>query len=596
MTGRRTTGAHAALLTVVFVALAAWSWGRWPDVLVDFGRELYVAWRLSEGDVLYRDVASFYGPLSPYVNALWFRLFGVSLRTLALCNMALMAGVVSGLFALVKRAGGGSRWGALAGGTVFLAMFGFAHLVANGSFNFVAPYSHESTHGFALGLGAILCALKVVESESAGSRLGRAQWAAAGGVLNGLAFLTKPECLVAAAGTSVLLLAIARPPNRAPGAFVAGLIAPPAIAFGLLSAAMPARDAWTGVLGSWAFAGNEGLRGLWYFAWSMGLDDPARSLAALMRAALPQALLLGFAVSLAWAGKKRPELRRPLALAAAAAVLLVLAPAWRARGWLQAARPLPLWTLLTAATSAWAVQRRRAQPDFPVHAARLALAVFALLLLPRILLNARLYHYGFVLALPATLVVWAALLDWIPQALDRRGAAGGVFRAAALAALAVTLAFHVGESNARYRAKVHPVGAGADHFLADARGPFVAATLQGLAERTAPGETLAVLPEGVMLNYLSRRRTSVPYLTMLPSDAATFGEDELLGSLRRRPPALIALVHRDSSEMGAQFFGRDYAQRTMEWILAHYEPLGGVGDPPLRPDSTFGVTILRRRE
>jgi hypothetical protein len=587
----RTTAAHAALLAVVFAALAAWSWGRWPDVLVDFGRELYVAWRLSEGDVLYRDVASFYGPLSPYVNALWFRLFGVGFRTLALCNMAVMAAVTAGVYALVRRAGAGSRWGALAGGTVFLSMFGFAHLVANGSFNFVAPYSHESTHGFALGLGAILCALKVVDGDSRGAR-----WAAACGLLTGLAFLTKPESVVAAAGTSVLLLGIARPSNRALAAFAAGLVVPPAIAFALLSIAMPARDAWTGVLGSWAFVGNESLRGMWYFAWSMGVDDPARSLAALARAALPQALFLGLMVGLAWAAKKKPKLGGPLALAAAALVLLVLAPAWRARWWFQTARPLPLWALIAAATSAWAVRRRRALPDFPVHAARLALAVFALLLLPRIVLNARLYHYGFVLALPATLVVWAALLDWIPQALDRRGAAGGVVRASALAALAVTLAFHVSESDTRYRVKVNPVGAGADRFLADVRGPFVAATLQGLAERAAPGETLAVLPEGVMINYLARRRTSIPYLTMLPSDAAKFGEDELLGALRRRPPDLVALVHRDSSEMGAQFFGRDYGQRTMEWIGAHYEPLGGVGDPPLSPESTFGVRILRRTE
>jgi hypothetical protein len=589
LTGPRTTCAHAALLTVVFAALAAWSWGRWPDVLVDFGRELYVAWRLSEGDVLYRDVASFYGPLSPYVNALWFRLAGVGLRALALANLALMAVITAGLYALVARAGDGSRWGALGGGTAFLALFGFAHLVANGSFNFVAPYSHESTHGFALALGAILCALKVFDGPPA-------RWAAGSGLLTGLAFLTKPECVVAALGTALVLLAIARPPARAWCSFAAGLALAPLMAFALLAAAMPMRGAGTGVLGSWAFVGNEGLRGMWYFAWSMGVDDPARSLAALARAALPQATLLACVLGLAWAGRQRPELRRPLAIAAAALVLVLLVPGWRARWWLQAARPLPLWALLAAATSAWSIRGRRGHPDFPVHAARLALAVFALLLLPRIVLNARLYHYGFVLAVPATLVLWAALLDWVPQELDRRGAAGGVVRAAGLAALAVTLAFHLAESDARYRAKVHSVGTGGDRFLADARGPFVAATVQGLAERTAPGETLAALPEGVMLNYLARRRTSIHYVTVLPSDAAKFGEDELLGALQRRPPDLVALVHRDSSEMGAQFFGRDYGQRTMAWILERYDPVGGVGDPPLRPESAFGVRVLRRRE
>ena len=45
-------------------AMAAWSWRTWPDVFIDFGREAYVAWRLSEGDVLHRDIVYVSGPLS----------------------------------------------------------------------------------------------------------------------------------------------------------------------------------------------------------------------------------------------------------------------------------------------------------------------------------------------------------------------------------------------------------------------------------------------------------------------------------------------------------------------------------------------------
>ena len=59
--------------------MLAWTWGRWPDVLVDFSRELYVPWRMTEGQVLYRDVAYFAGPFSPSLDALWFRLFGVGI-------------------------------------------------------------------------------------------------------------------------------------------------------------------------------------------------------------------------------------------------------------------------------------------------------------------------------------------------------------------------------------------------------------------------------------------------------------------------------------------------------------------------------------
>src|SRR5579872_2203659 len=69
-------------LVAVFALLAWLSWRTWPDILVDFGQELYVPWRLAERDVLYKDVAWVTGPLSQYANALLFRLFGVSLTTL----------------------------------------------------------------------------------------------------------------------------------------------------------------------------------------------------------------------------------------------------------------------------------------------------------------------------------------------------------------------------------------------------------------------------------------------------------------------------------------------------------------------------------
>ena len=43
------------------VAMLVWTWGTWLDVRVDFGGEVYVAWRIAEGDVGYRDVAYFTG-------------------------------------------------------------------------------------------------------------------------------------------------------------------------------------------------------------------------------------------------------------------------------------------------------------------------------------------------------------------------------------------------------------------------------------------------------------------------------------------------------------------------------------------------------
>lgn len=70
-----------ALTALTFFLLTWLTWRKWPDILIDFGRELYVPWRLIQGEVLYRDLAYLNGPFSPYLNALWFRLFGDSFLT-----------------------------------------------------------------------------------------------------------------------------------------------------------------------------------------------------------------------------------------------------------------------------------------------------------------------------------------------------------------------------------------------------------------------------------------------------------------------------------------------------------------------------------
>jgi hypothetical protein len=66
-------------VVVVVYALGAWlSWRKWPDLLVDFGEQLYLPWRISEGSVLYRDVMYLTGgPLSQYYHAALFKVFGV---------------------------------------------------------------------------------------------------------------------------------------------------------------------------------------------------------------------------------------------------------------------------------------------------------------------------------------------------------------------------------------------------------------------------------------------------------------------------------------------------------------------------------------
>ena len=130
-----------------------WSWGGWPDVLIDFGHEVYIPWRLSEGARLYADIAYVQGPLSAYWNALVFRLLGVHLHSIFAANLVIASALTLLLYWLARRVA--DAFAATLACLVFLCLFACAQYLNTGNYNYVAPYSHPLTHGLVLAIAAI---------------------------------------------------------------------------------------------------------------------------------------------------------------------------------------------------------------------------------------------------------------------------------------------------------------------------------------------------------------------------------------------------------------------------------------------------------
>lgn len=224
---------------------------------------------------------------------------------------------------------------------------------------------------------------------------------------------------------------------------------------------------------------------------------------------------------------------------------------------------------------------------------RLAFALFAVLLAAKIGLRTTLAHYGFVLAMPCALLAVAALLDWIPRWVDARGGHGVLVRGATLGAIgALLLATHqiTQSQHERHRQRV---GSGADAFLADSRGFHVNALLEQL-DALPDDATLLVLPEGVMINYLARRRNPTPYLNFMPPELLLFGEEPIRQAFQLDPPDYVALVHKSTREYGLPFFGVDYGRSLRAFVDGQYRLISRIGDVPLTPDASFGITLHQR--
>ena len=571
-----------ALIAAVGAAMLAWTWGKLADPLIDFGRELYVPWQLSQGRVLYADVAYLNGPLSPYLNALWFRLFGVGIRTLILCNVAVAAAIVVLLYRLVE--GISDRLAAAAAGLTFVTLFAFGHVTAVGNYNFVAPYCHELTHGLLLALVAFSC---LARHERTGGTIP----VAGAGAAVGLVFLTKPEPFLAVSLASLVWLGLGLRANRATGRhaaavvgiFLGAALAPVLVAVALLARSMPAGEALRGALGSWPWVLGGDAASLEFYRELMGTRDLGASLRAMGRAAAGYGAVLVPAAVLALALGSRGSWR--IATGGFLLVSIAFGASCVPSVWLEAPRALPLVTVGVGIAVAGRLLAPRRAPA-------LALASFALVLLAKIFFNVHAYHYGFALAMPATLLVVAALVGWVPAAIAARAGCGGLFRGVALACLLVAALTHVEVSARRLAGKTHRVGGGADVLLADARGPVVEAALRTLG-RAGEGRSLAVLPEGVMLNYLSRRPNPTAYTNFMPPELAFYGEERMVAALEAAAPDYVALVHKDTQEYGVRFFGHDYGQRLYAWVRRNYREVATFGARPLR-DGRFGIALLRR--
>jgi len=587
--------AGLGLALLAAAAMLAWTWRAWPDPVVDFGRELDFAWRIvTHGDVLYRDMASFNGPLSPYVNAMWFSIFGVGVVPLAMGNLLIALLVMSLVHRMTLQVTGPLAAGGAA--LAFVLLFVFAQFTGIGNYNWICPYSHEMTHGIGLSLLSLYMLMRCRQSASLLHAL-------VAGLALGLAFLTKAEVFAAAmvayaAGVAMIWWDARRegkPSCRLTSVLGAAPLAPPLIAWLLLCAAMPASTAALGVLGSWPHVINPTHAALPFFAEVMGTDDLPTSLMhmatwtmAYAAVFLPMAMLcLLRGTSRRWA-------------IVVVGVYLVAIVAWTAQtdsiNWGRAISPAPLILLALLAMVAWQWWRSGdQQPSRHLHAGVAAVLVFSFVLLGKMLFNVRLWHYGFGLAMPATLVLVVALLHGVPTWLRQRGGQHHLFRVAAAVVCMVVVWQYLGAMSLFLDARQYMVGQGADRFRADDRAAVVNTMLDQLAERTRPEHMLVVFPDCPMLNYLSRRRNPTPYVNFLPPGLILFDESRMLDELKRASPDFVVVVYQDTSIYGAKLFGVNYAHELMAWIKAEYEPELTVGATPFNSDDQFGMLLARRR-
>jgi hypothetical protein len=560
--GRWEDAASRGFVVLVAIALAWYTWARWGDIQIDCGRELYVPSEILRGKLLYRDIWYPYGPLAPYVEAIFLFLFGHSLNAFYVFGLAVAIACALLLLDL-----GTMLEGRAAGLTAALALLfvGFSP----GLFNYVFPYSYAATIGLTLSLICASFTLRHVFGLWRYSLI-------LAGIASSLALLCKLEfgmaCYLMLGFVLVAETALQgrmRPILHGAAACAPGIALWVAIYgwfFWTLTPAYMMDANWVGMPGTSGKAYTD------HLYTHIGHRFVPHEMAVLaMFAAL--SLMLWFLLAKASRGVRYAALAIMVAITVAhrfgaldfltrtVMTVIVVFPAGM--------------FFIGGGFVGYTIYELKQSGD----RGRLADAAFGILaLFPalRVIAGIKPLGYSIYYAMPLFLVFVIAISRCIkaatPQLSDDRQRRLVNFL---LAAEAVMLAMIcIPQANQRPATLQTSWG---DIHLEPEDASVAQQILAFISEQKRQGRTVAVLPEAPILYALTGTEAPSRWYTLLPGFVSLAQEDTYISDLNLASPDYILLTARKTHEYGADYFGIDYNQKIYYWIESNYRVAGQFG-------------------
>jgi len=588
-------------------------WMRSGDPLIDFPRDLYMAWRVSEGDKLYEKIANWYGPLAQLVEGAGFKIFGVGMDTMVWMNVMVLIVVLlllRAIFGLV-----GNRLLVWLISVVFIVAFGCEQLTLISNYNFITPYVSQAVYTFAGLLVVIWGLLRHLKT-------GRRRWLVVAGLGMAVAYLDKPEGTLAAVGAIlwyVLVRMIRQAREKGPAADWRS-----AARWGLRALGWMAAGFLALVLPVFFYFSSKGSVGYALLATNFMPYTVIHAVVSRTVANSPQMqkfsgydhfwtnffrqllaggwllLVCGMMVLAAWGLKRARKFGGvwwiwPGLLSGAVGLGVWLG--FRDNAWVgvgdSLAFPVVVATLVMVGLSADAAWRGR--DNFAQVLGVAVIGVAGSLMLGRMPLAARIGQYGFFM-MPLATMFWMQLMTIDAPRWAARNDRGWASRLPA-AAFALLVLAGTGQllrvDLAIYADKTFAVGTGRDRFytfpINPPRGHIMATggvmlntMITAFKTRTPNAKTLNTFPEGIAVNYHLRVPTTLAELEFDPFALSFFGQEHVLDELSRHPPDAIFVFYRDLREFGANYFGESdtSGREILDWVMQDYKLVARADSSP----------------
>ena len=129
-------------------------------LIIDCGREAYYPQEVLNGKVLYRDLFNIYAPFSYLFNAFLYKIFGINLKVLCIAGSFCAVGIIIGIFLLIKILLNEKL-------AFYISLLAISvGIIPVYVFNYVFPYSFGITYGLLSFIFSLLFLICFVNSKS----------------------------------------------------------------------------------------------------------------------------------------------------------------------------------------------------------------------------------------------------------------------------------------------------------------------------------------------------------------------------------------------------------------------------------------------
>lgn len=107
-------------------------------------------------------------------------------------------------------------------------------------------------------------------------------------------------------------------------------------------------------------------------------------------------------------------------------------------------------------------------------------------------------------------------------------------------------------------------------YVSQSNAYIINKTVEYLKKNTPENSACLVMPEGVIINVLSNRKTMGKYYHLIPNHIEILYEDNIINDLKLTPPEYILINDRSTEEHGKTYFCADYAKKICKFVSSNY--------------------------